>query len=50
MKVMATKGASKDQILATFERGIVHTPGAKFETALAEAVKFAMLRLNVLLP
>ena len=44
--IMAVKGATKDAILAAFERRIANQPDQEFETALAEIKKIALLRLT----
>jgi OHCU decarboxylase len=48
--IMAVKGASKDEILAAFERRIGHAPDAEFAEALAQIEKIALLRLRDRLP
>ena len=47
---MAVKGASKEQILAGFERRIAHDAEAEFNEALAQIEKIALLRLLDKLP
>jgi OHCU decarboxylase len=48
--IMAVKGATKDQILAGFERRIAHDETAEFNEALAQIEKIALLRLTDRLP
>jgi OHCU decarboxylase len=48
--IMAVKGATKEQILAGFERRIAHDPEAEFNEALAQIEKIALLRLTDRLP
>lgn len=48
--IMAVKGASKEQILAGFERRLAHEPEAEFNEALAQIEKIALLRLSDRLP
>jgi 2-oxo-4-hydroxy-4-carboxy--5-ureidoimidazoline (OHCU) decarboxylase len=48
--IMAVKGATKDQILAGFERRIDHDADAEFAEALTQIEKIAALRLSDRLP
>ncbi len=48
--IMAVKAATKDQILAGFERRIAHDETAEFNEALAQIEKIALLRLTDRLP
>ena len=48
--IMAVKGATKDQILAGFERRIALDETAEFNEALAQIEKIALLRLTDRLP
>lgn len=48
--IMAVKGASKQEILANFERRVLHDPEAEFAEALAQIERIAMLRLAERLP
>jgi 2-oxo-4-hydroxy-4-carboxy--5-ureidoimidazoline (OHCU) decarboxylase len=47
---MAVKGASKEQILAGFERRLNHDAETEFNEALAQIEKIALLRLTDRLP
>jgi len=48
--IMAVKAATKDQILAGFERRIAHDETVEFNEALAQIEKIALLRLTDRLP
>jgi OHCU decarboxylase len=48
--IMAVKGATKDEILAAFERRLQHHPQGEFAEALAQIERIAMLRLKDRLP
>ncbi|MDX3806471.1 allantoinase PuuE [Bosea thiooxidans] len=48
--IMAVKGASKNAILAAFEKRLKNTPDQEFATALEQVEKIALLRLKELLP
>ena len=48
--IMAVKGATKEQILAAFERRIAHNADAEFAEALAQIERIAALRLADRLP
>ena len=48
--IMAVKGATKEQILAGFERRLAHEPETEFNEALAQIEKIALLRLSDRLP
>jgi OHCU decarboxylase len=48
--IMAVKGKSKADILASFQRRLDNDPGAEAETALAEIDRIAALRLKDILP
>jgi OHCU decarboxylase len=48
--IMAVKGASKDQILAAFEKRSAHAPDAEFDEALEQIERIALLRLRDRLP
>ena len=48
--IMAVKGKSKADILASFERRLDNSPGAEAATALAEIDRIAALRLKDILP
>ena len=48
--IMAVKGATKDDILAAFERRIGHAPDEEFNEALTQIEKIALLRLRDRLP
>ena len=48
--IMAVKGKSKADILASFERRLDNDPGAEAATALAEIDRIAALRLKDILP
>ena len=48
--IMAVKGATKEQILAGFERRLAHEPETEFNEALAQMEKIALLRLSDRLP
>jgi OHCU decarboxylase len=48
--VMAVKGRSADDILATFEERLGHEPEAELERALSEIERIALLRLQERLP
>jgi OHCU decarboxylase len=48
--IMAVKGASKEQILAGFERRLNHDAETEFNQALAQIEKIALLRLTDRLP
>lgn len=48
--IMAVKGATKEQILAAFERRIAHDADAEFAEALAQIERIAALRLADRLP
>jgi 2-oxo-4-hydroxy-4-carboxy-5-ureidoimidazoline decarboxylase len=46
--IMAVRGRSRAEILASFERRVANDPAAEFATALAEVHKIALLRLREL--
>jgi OHCU decarboxylase len=48
--IIAVKGKSKADILASFQRRLDNDPGAEAETALAEIDRIAALRLKDILP
>jgi OHCU decarboxylase len=48
--IMAVKGATKDQILANFERRLDHDAEAEFAEALTQIERIALLRLKDRLP
>jgi OHCU decarboxylase len=48
--IMAVKGATKDEIMAAFERRIGHDKDAEFAEALTQIEKIALLRLADRLP
>ena len=48
--IMAVKGASKEAIMAAFERRIANEPEAEFAEALTQIEKIAALRLADRLP
>ena len=48
--IMAVKGASKDEILAAFERRIAHDVETEFAEALTQIERIALLRLKDRLP
>ena len=48
--ILAVKGLSKADILASFEQRLKSTPEQEFETALAQVEKITLLRLKELLP
>lgn len=48
--ILAVKGLTKSDILASFEARLKSTPEQEFETALAQVEKIALIRLKELLP
>ena len=48
--IMAVKGATKDEILAAFERRIAHDVDTEFAEALTQIERIALLRLKDRLP
>ena len=48
--ILAVKGLSKADILASFEQRLSSTPEQEFDTALAQVEKIALIRLKELLP
>lgn len=48
--ILAVKGLTKADILASFEARLKSTPEQEFETALAQVEKIALIRLKDLLP
>ena len=48
--IIAVKGLTKAQILASFESRIDNSPEEEFETACAQVEKIARLRLQSMLP
>ena len=48
--IMAVKGATKDQILAAFERRMAHDVETEFAEALTQIERIALLRLKDRLP
>ena len=48
--IMAVKGSSKEDILASFERRLQNDAGTEFETALQQIARITRMRLDLLFP